>query len=212
MLPAPTASKTCAKHSLRHSFNPQHFSLLDSHISTPTDSASHVHCCGRSYPLPPPCPSQALAFLYAICYCHSSTPGDAACCWPCAARCVVLLHALPLLAVLLAACCLLAMAMPCAAACRWRLLLLCVVLLCCWLGFCCCRFTLTVLLLSKRRRCLLVRRRLGLPPPPPSGASSSSCHPCLSHSRRPLFPLGRDLLPSPNPPWPSCHRPLGRQP
>jgi hypothetical protein len=37
-------------------------------------------------------------------------------------------------------------------------------------------------------------------------------HPCLSHGRRPLFPLGRHLLPSPNPPWPSCHQPCGRQP
>jgi hypothetical protein len=127
MLPAPTASKTCAKHSLRHSFNPQHFSLLDSHISTPTNSASHVHCCGRSYPLPPPCPSQALAFLYAICYCHSSTPGDAACCWPCAARCVVLLHALPLLAVLLAACLL----WPCH-------VLLRAAGVCCYFALCCC--------------------------------------------------------------------------
>jgi hypothetical protein len=101
MLPAPTASKTCAKQSLRHSFNPQHFSLGLSYF--------HAHllrfaCALLRSVLSPPssCPCQALAFLYAICYCHSSTPGDAACCWPCAARCVVLLHALPLLAVLLA--------------------------------------------------------------------------------------------------------------
>jgi hypothetical protein len=153
-LAKPVRNSRCDTHSTPN------ISLLDSHISTPTYSASHVHCCGRSYPLPPP----ILAKLW-----PSSTPFATAI----PPRQVMLLvagHAL--LAVLCCStlcrclpCCLLAMAMPCAAACRWRLLLLCVVLLCCWLGFCCCRFTLTVLLLSKRRRCLLVRRRLGLPPP-----------------------------------------------